>query len=130
MESLYNLEKKDFIELAKLSSFIHKKEHYDDFKYIGWRFKYLTLNVPELIRKHPNVKFLVVLIKANKLNKKHGQLDRLFIYNSFLRNCFELYNINNNELIQVDIMQDNLFDMFEYLKSIKSCQNQSKSTVL
>jgi len=114
---LQKLKEKNFIELAKLSSSVHKGDSYDQYRYVGPVFKYLDLCVHKDIRKYPNVKLHVVLIKADKMHKKeYGQMDRIFVYNPQCRNWFSLYNIlPDKKLREVSMVQDDLFKMYEYL---------------
>lgn len=110
----------DAIELAIRSSFIHKKQHYPDFKYLGKKYVYngfKTIHDKKYWKKVLKTDFHVVLIKADKEQKKlHGQLDRFMIINVQFRSAFMLFNINQDKSItEVNIFQDDLFQMHKYL---------------
>jgi len=120
MKNLYDdLTPKDAIELAIRSSFIHKKEHYEDYVYLGKKFSYRnfkTIHDKKYWKKAFKTDFHVVLIKAEKNQKKlYGQLDRFLVINVQYRASFMLFNIEKKQNREVTIFQDDLFQMHKYL---------------
>ena len=120
-KDIKDLQPDELIELARLSSFIHKHYPADKYKYLGLKYEYKTLKVPKEWRKKAlHTAFHVVFMPAKPEEKKaHGQLDRIFVVNYQLRDAFHLYNVMpGGKLTQVaPLWQDDQFQMSRFLIS-------------
>lgn len=108
----------ELMELARLSSSVHKKYPDELYKYLGLKYQYRSLNVPkEWRKKELNTAFHVVSMPAKKEDRKNfGQLDRIFVVDYKLRNVFRLFNVMPDKtLTEVELWQDDLFQMHKYL---------------
>ena len=114
MESILDLTSGELRHLAFLSSSVHKNG-WDErkYKHLGRLYEYLSMSVGTNFRKKElETARHVVEMYADKDKKL---LDRVFIVDYHYRNPFSLYNIKEGKLVEVNIFQDDLFNMFAYL---------------
>lgn len=121
MKSIYSdMTPEDAVELAFLSSNVHKKGKYETYKYEGMKYKYkgfATIHDKKYWKKELKTDFHVVFMPANPIEKKaHGQLDRFMIISEQFRNAFMLFNVHEDKkIVNVTLFHDDLFRMHKFL---------------